>query len=80
MFVYEISKENLDRNILFIPALGLSYELNDSAKEMIELMMEDKSLEEIAKDIAKRYELDWREVYIDVIDLIHKLRVYGLVK
>jgi len=77
---YEISTENLDQNILFVPALGLSYEVNDTAKEILRLLMQNRSYEDIAKELAKRYDLDWREVYVDVIDFVHKLKVYGLVR
>jgi DNA-binding transcriptional ArsR family regulator len=77
---YEISTENLDQNILFVPALGLSYEVNDTAKEILRLLMQERSVEEIAKDLARRYDLDWRDVYVDVIDFVQKLKVYGLIK
>jgi ribosomal protein L20A (L18A) len=80
VLLYDISLESLDQNVLYVPALGLSYELNETAKEILQLLMQKKSIEEITKEIAARHGVEWREVYIDVIDFIHKLKVYGLVK
>jgi len=80
MLLYDISLESLDQNVLYVPALGLSYELNDTAKEILQLLRQNKSYEEIAKEIASKHGVDWREVYVDVIDFVHKLKVYGLVK
>ena len=73
-----ISLESLEQNVLFVPALGLSYELNDTGREILKMLLEKKSYEEIAKELAQRYGKDWREIYIDVIDFVQKLKVYGL--
>jgi len=77
MLLKEIIIDN--NNMGFIPSLGTSYQLNESGKEIIELIKEGKSKEEIVKEIAQRYNMDWKEVYIDVDDFFKKLKVYGLI-
>ena len=67
-----------ENNIGYIPSLGLSFQMNESAKKIIELLKEGKSQKEIAKAISEEEKVDYKEVYIDVEDLILKLRIMGL--
>jgi len=67
-------------NMGFIPSLGISFQLNSTAKRIIELLKEGKKKEEIVKIIAKESGEDWRKVYIDVEDFFIKLKVYGLIQ
>jgi fatty acid-binding protein DegV len=71
----------IDENgVAFVPSLGISFQVNETAKEIIELLKEGKSKEEIVKILAEKYGQDWRKVYIDVEDFFIKLKVYGLIK
>jgi hypothetical protein len=54
-----------ENNMGFIPSLGISFQLNDSAKEIIGFIREGKSKDEIVRKI-------------DVDDFFKKLQVYGL--
>ncbi len=67
-----------ENNMGYIPSLGISYQLNDMAKRIIELIKEGKSKEEIVQLIAKESETDWRVVHIDVEDFFQKIKIYGL--
>ncbi|MEO1958962.1 MAG: PqqD family protein [Nautiliaceae bacterium] len=76
-----INEMIIDENgVAFIPSLGISFQLSETAKEIIELIKEGKSKEEIVKILAEKYNMDWREVYVDVEDFFIKLKVYGLIK
>jgi len=55
-----------ENNMGFIPSLGISYQLNPMAKEIIET-------------IASKYDAKWEEVYIDIEDFFQKLKVNGLI-
>ena len=68
-----------ENNIAFIPSLGSSYQLNESAKKIITLLKEGKSKEEIVQILAQESGVDWEEIYIDVDDFLQKLKVYGLI-
>ena len=68
-----------ENNMGFIPSLGISYQLNETAKEIINLIKEGKSKEEIVQTIAQESSTDWREVHIDVEDFFQKLKIYGLI-
>ena len=71
----------IDENgIAFIPSLGISFQINETAKEIIELLKEGKDKEEIVRILAEKYKRDFREVYIDVEDFFIKLKVYGLIQ
>jgi len=71
----------IDENgMAFDPSLGTSYQLGGSAREIIELLIEGKNKEEIVDTLAKRHEIDWRDLYIDVSDFLAKLKVYGLIR
>ncbi len=69
-----------ENNMGFIPSLGTSYQLNESAKKIIKLIKEGKSKEEIVKILSQESGKNWRDVYIDVEDFFQKLKVYGLIK
>jgi len=67
-----------ENNIGFIPSLGISFEMNETAKKIISLLKEGKNKEEIVKIISQEYNISWKEAYIDVEDFFIKLKVYGL--
>ena len=69
-----------ENNIGFIPSLGISFEMNETGKKIIELIKEGKTKEEIVEILSKEYDVSWREVYIDVEDFFIKLKVYGLIQ
>jgi len=69
-----------ENNVGFIPSLGVSFQVNDVAKEIIELIKEGKSKEEIVKEISEKYDVSWGEAYADVEDFFIKLKVYGLIQ
>ncbi len=68
-----------ENNMGFIPSLGISYQLNSSAKEIIELIKQGKTKDEIVQIIAHESDIDWREVHIDVEDFFQKIKIYGLI-
>ena len=69
-----------ENNIGFIPSLGISFEVNDTAKRIIELIKEGKNKEDIVKIISEEFDVRWGEAYADVEDFFIKLKVYGLIK
>jgi len=69
-----------ENNMAFIPSLGTSYQLNKTAKEIIDLIKQGKTKEEIVKIISENTGSDWRSVYIDIEDFFQKLKVYGLLQ
>jgi fatty acid-binding protein DegV len=69
-----------ENNMAFIPSLGISYQLNESAKEIINLIKQGNSKDEIIKIISENSGAKWSQVYIDVDDFYKKLTVYGLLQ
>jgi len=69
-----------ENNVGFIPSLGISFQMNETAKRIIELIKEEKTKEEIVEIISKEFNVGWREAYIDVEDFFLKLKAYGLIK
>jgi fatty acid-binding protein DegV len=67
-----------DNNMTFIPSLGISYELNKTAKEIIDLLKQGKTKDEIVKIIVDNTGAN--RIYIDVEDFFQKLKVYGLIQ
>ncbi len=77
MFEEMIIDEN---NVGFIPSLGISFQMNDTAKKIIELIKEGKNKEDIVQIISDEFDVSWQDAYIDVEDFFQKLKVYGLIK
>ena len=69
-----------ENNMAFIPSLGISYQLNETAKEIINLIKEGRKKDEIVDIISSKSGVDWREVFIDVEDFFAKLKIYGLIQ
>ena len=69
-----------ENNVGFIPSLGISFEVNDTAKRIIELIKEGKNKEDIVKIISDEFDVSWGEAYADVEDFFIKLKVYGLIQ
>ncbi|ACM93080.1 hypothetical protein NAMH_0702 [Nautilia profundicola AmH] len=69
-----------ENNMAFIPSLGTSYQLNKTAREIIDLLKQGKTKDEIVKIITDETGANWRDVYIDVEDFFQKLKVYGLIQ
>ncbi len=77
MFEEMIIDEN---NVGFIPSLGISFQMNDTAKKIFELIKEGKNKEDIVKIISDEFDVSWQDVYIDVEDFFQKLKIYGLIQ
>jgi len=67
-----------ENNIAFHPSIGNSYQLNDVSREILELLKKGFSKEQIFEDIAKEYNADESELYVDINDFLAKLKLYGL--
>jgi hypothetical protein len=68
----------LDNNVAFHPMMGNSYKLNETGKLILELLKEHKTKDEIVEIISQKYDVDKKDVFIDVGDFFAKLRIYGL--
>lgn len=64
---------------VFDPATGDSYSVNSVGLTILELLVAGMTAEEIAGEIAARYDVTREEVARDVDDFIDHLRVYRLV-
>jgi hypothetical protein len=68
-----------ENNILFYPMMGNSYQLNSVGNDVITLLKQHKSKDEIIEELALKYEVQKSELFIDVSDFLSKLKIYGLV-
>lgn len=67
-----------ENNILFYPMMGNSYQLNDVGHDIIMLLKQHKSKDEIIEALSEKYSVGKSELFIDVNDFISKLKIYGL--
>jgi hypothetical protein len=75
-----ISQLTLDENnVAFHPMLGNSYQLNDTASLVVNLLKQFKTTDEIIDELNKTYKINKEELFIDISDFITKLKIYGLV-
>jgi hypothetical protein len=68
-----------ENNIVFHPMMGNSYQLNDISHEILVLLREHKTKDEIITKLAQEYEVSENELFIDVSDFFSKMKVYGLI-
>jgi len=67
-----------ENNIAFHPMMGNSYQLNSIAKEIIDLLKQHKTKDEIINHLLQEYKVSKSELFIDISDFISKLKIYGL--
>jgi DNA-directed RNA polymerase delta subunit len=69
-----------ENNMGFIPSIGASFQMNETAKDIIELLKKGYDKDTLVNEIAKKYNQDEKEVFIDVSDFLTKLKIYGIIK
>lgn len=67
-----------ENNIAFHPAMGNSYQLNETGSLILNLLKQYKTNEEIIEELNAIYGVSKEELFIDMSDFIAKLRIYGL--
>lgn len=67
-----------DTGFLFNPSTGDSYSLNPTAREIVQMMQEEKPEEEIVKTICENYMIDEASVEKDFYDFKSMLQNYKL--
>ena len=76
-------KKNIATNefgFIFNPATGDSYSSNPIAAEIIQLMKDNNSLNEIKKTLLDKYEVDKLTIEKDVDEFVNLLRENNLLK
>jgi prephenate dehydrogenase len=68
-----------ENNIAFHPMMGNSYQLNSVSKEILILLKQHKSKDEIVDELLLKYDVSKSDLFIDVSDLISKMKIYGLI-
>ena len=74
-----VSQLQLDENnVAFHPTIGNTYQLNEVGTQIINLLQQYKSKDEIIEKLSDKYQISKDELFIDVSDFISKLKSYGL--
>jgi len=68
-----------ENNVAFHPMMGNSYQLNTIAKEIISSIKSGETKESIVEKLSSKYDVNKKDLFIDVSDFFAKLKVYGLV-
>jgi len=68
-----------ENNIAYHQMMGNSYQLNTISHDIVMLLKEEKTKDEIIETLFSRYEVSTQQLFIDVSDFMSKLKVYGLV-
>lgn len=69
-----------DKGLLFNPATGESFTVNEIGILIIKLMKEDKSLSEISGSISEEFDVDNHTVEKDILDFGFLLKNHNIVE
>jgi len=69
-----------ENNMGYIPSMGSSFQMNETAKEIISYLKNGDDKDTIILKLAEKYNQNENDIFIDVSDLLTKLRIYGLIK
>ena len=69
-----------DSGFVFNPASGESYTVNPIGVEIIQLLKDGKSIEEVSKLILENYNTDLTTIDKDLNDFIVMLKQYSLIE
>ena len=67
-----------ENNIAFHPAMGNSYQLNDTGSLVVNLLKQHKTTDEIIEELSTTFGISKKDLFVDMSDFITKLRLYGL--
>ncbi len=67
-----------ENNMVFDPITGTSYQINESAKEILNLLKKGFSKEKIIEELSKIYDIPKEELFIDINDFLRKLQILGI--
>jgi hypothetical protein len=66
-----------ENNMGFIPSTGTTFQLNETGKEILSLLKDEVDKDTIVETLSKKYNIDEKELFIDVSDFLSKLKIYG---
>jgi hydroxymethylpyrimidine pyrophosphatase-like HAD family hydrolase len=66
-----------ENNMGFIPSSGATFQLNETGKEILTLIKDGVDKDTIVETLSKKYNIDEKEIFIDVSDFLSKLKIYG---
>ena len=69
-----------DSGFVFNPTTGESYSVNPIGVEIIEMLKQEKSIDEICQVLIGRYNADIVTIDKDVSDFINMLKQYSLIE
>jgi hypothetical protein len=69
-----------ENNMGFIPSIGTSFQMNETAKDIIDFLKQGKDKDTIVSEIASKYNISENEAFIDVSDFLTKLKIYGIIR
>jgi hypothetical protein len=69
-----------DSGFVFNPTTGESYSVNPIGVEIIEMLKQEKSIDEINQVLIGRYNADVVTIDKDVSDFINLLKLYSLIE
>ena len=69
-----------DSGFVFNPTTGESYSVNPIGVEIIEMLKQEKSIDEINQVLIGRYNADIVTIDKDVSDFINLLKLYSLIE
>jgi len=69
-----------DSGFVFNPTTGESYSVNPIGVEIIELLKQEKTVDEINKTLTERYNADMVTIEKDVADFVTLLIQYSLIE
>jgi hypothetical protein len=66
------------KGMVFDPQTGDSFQINETAKIILELMQDGNSQDEVIKKITKIYAISFEEALTDFLEFKLQLRVLGM--
>jgi len=66
-----------ENNMGFIPSTGATFQLNKTGKEILSFLKDGENKDTIVTILSEKYNLDPKDIFIDVSDFLSKLKIYG---
>lgn len=62
----------------FNPSTGQSYTINTTGRIVIDLLATGLEVEQVARNLVKRFDVSFEDAFADVLEFRGQLRIYGL--
>jgi len=70
----------LGNGLINIQETGLVYQLTETGLKILKLLKKGKTLEQIKKELLEEFDVEEKQLYIDLEEYLRMLKIHGMIR